>query len=78
MGGYSVGTILTSLLPPFASSKLLQAPLLLWVAAVVVIFGVSYSNLQDLQGPLASQVSSVLFLGARHWLRCKHVLLNCM
>jgi hypothetical protein len=34
----------------------MQAPLLLWVAAVVVIYGVSYSNLQGLQEPLASLV----------------------
>jgi hypothetical protein len=39
---------------------LLQAPLLLWVAAVMVIYGVSYSNLQGLQGPLASLVSVLL------------------
>ena len=32
----------------------LQAPLLLWVMAVIVIFGVSYQQLQGLQGPLAS------------------------
>jgi hypothetical protein len=32
----------------------LQVPLLLWVAAVVVIYGVSYADLQGLQGPLAS------------------------
>lgn len=32
----------------------MQIPLLLWVAAVIVIFGVSYSSLQGLQGPLAS------------------------
>lgn len=36
----------------------LMAPLLLWVAAVMVIYGVSYSNLQGLQGPLASLVRS--------------------
>lgn len=43
----------------------LMAPLLLWVAAVMVIYGVSYSNLQGLQGPLASLVrSSFLILPA--------------
>lgn len=34
-----------------------QVPLLLWLSAVMVIFGVSYASLQGLQGPLASQVS---------------------
>jgi hypothetical protein len=33
---------------------LLQVPLLLWVAAVIIIFGVSFQKLQGLQGPLAS------------------------
>jgi hypothetical protein len=32
----------------------LQVPLLLWVAAVIIIFGVSFQKLQGLQGPLAS------------------------
>jgi hypothetical protein len=31
-----------------------QVPLLLWVAAVIIIFGVSFQKLQGLQGPLAS------------------------
>jgi hypothetical protein len=46
-----------------------MAPLLLWVAAVMVIYGVSYSNLQGLQGPLASLVRSsrwVLHAGLLH------------
>jgi hypothetical protein len=45
----------------------LQVPLLLWVAAVVVIYGVSYADLQGLQGPLASlnTASHVLFRFSR-------------
>lgn len=35
---------------------LMQVPLILWLSVVMVIFGVSYSNLQGLQGPLASLV----------------------
>ncbi|KAF8055488.1 tmcC [Scenedesmus sp. PABB004] len=31
-----------------------MVPLLLWVAAVIIIFGVSFQKLQGLQGPLAS------------------------
>lgn len=32
----------------------LQIPLLMWMSAVVIIFGVSFQKLNDLQGPLAS------------------------
>lgn len=31
-----------------------QLPMLLWVAAVIVIYGVSFQKLEGLQAPLAS------------------------
>jgi hypothetical protein len=39
---------------------MLQVPLLLWVAAVMTIYGTSYSNLQGLQAPLASLVRTII------------------
>jgi hypothetical protein len=44
-----------------------QVPLLLWLAAVIVIFGVSYKQLSSLQGPLASldNAAHVLYRVAR-------------
>lgn len=32
----------------------MQLPLVLWVATVIIIFGVSFEKLQGLQAPLAS------------------------
>lgn len=32
----------------------MQLPLVLWVATVIIIFGVSFEQLQGLQAPLAS------------------------
>jgi hypothetical protein len=43
---------------------MVQVPLLLWVAAVMTIYGTSYSNLQGLQEPLASLVRATGLLGA--------------
>jgi hypothetical protein len=42
-------------------------PLLLWLSAVVIIFGVSYKQLSGLQGPLASldNAAHVLYRVAR-------------
>lgn len=34
--------------------RAMQVPILLWVAAVTIIFGVSYTSLRGLNGPLAS------------------------
>eukprot|EP00883_Tetradesmus_obliquus_P002715 jgi/Sobl393_1/12921/SZX78204.1 len=42
------------LLPHNAVLWRFMVPLLLWVAAVIIIFGVSFQKLQGLQGPLAS------------------------
>jgi hypothetical protein len=45
----------------------LQVPLLLWLAAVVIIFGVSFQQLSGLQGPLASldNAAHVMYRSAR-------------
>eukprot|EP00879_Flechtneria_rotunda_P009748 GHRR01010197.1.p2 GENE.GHRR01010197.1~~GHRR01010197.1.p2 ORF type:complete len:816 (+),score=239.63 GHRR01010197.1:4977-7424(+) len=42
------------LLPSTSIIWRFMIPLLLWVSAVVVIYGISYNDLQGLQGPLAS------------------------
>ncbi len=48
-------------------SYMVQVPLMLWALAVVVLYGVSFSSLSNLQGPLASldAAAHVLYRSAR-------------
>ena len=46
---------------------MLQVPLILWVMAVIVIFGLSFQRLKGLQGPLASlnSMAHVIYRASR-------------
>lgn len=51
---YGVAAKRSALTPSLFLLRMPQVPLLLWVASVIIIFGVSFQLLQGLQGPLAS------------------------